>query len=542
MMAHLSLTDEEEEEEEEEADLQSKSEEEVHKLPPSPTWRDYLLYLPLSIYVYALRVNRYFGWRFVVYLLFAQGMLKGLAFRLLGASILPLFKTYLGIDATRMQVLLVVTLIPWSIKPIIGLASDVLVICGYKRRPWLFLSLAIGVVNAGLIMLALSSKSIYGIVFCFMGVQFQLATFDLMTEAVYSGIMRENTNISSDIVTVVTTFNQVGGLVAIIIVGLLADRGLFYPLYTILACACLSPIVVTLAGWLPEEVGERRPYFRLAESESSESKKLMYFVIIFTGLAAPFTSLVSTTVDTSSALAFALAMTGTALVGAFAIFPKTIAKVVVYQVFVMLMRPNVGGALDYFYTATPDCLADGPNFSYSYYITYAGLVGTVVAILGTFFYQGFLSRMTFRNVFILTSILSGLIGTSDLFIILRINKMLGIPDQAAYMIGEAVMEPFLDSLWETPSKTIVSKAVLKGFEGSVYAFQAGMYNFALTISELSGSLVFEFAGVKTVPPCDFHTLWIIVLCCHAVGPLIGGVIGAIFLVPNVRQDRALDRE
>lgn len=67
-------------------------------------------------------------------------------------------------------------------------------------------------------------------------------------------------------------------------------------------------------------------------------------------------------------------------VGCFLAFPENhyiIGRIALFQVITYLSRPSLGSAMDYFYTAEPTCLPDGPHFSMSYYIFIAGLISTV---------------------------------------------------------------------------------------------------------------------------------------------------------------------
>jgi hypothetical protein len=127
-----------------------------------------------------------------------------------------------------------------------------------------------------------------------------------------------------------------------------------------------------------------------------------------------------------------------------------------------------------------------------------------------------------------------------LIIVLRLNKRLGIPDRLAYFIGEAVLENFIDQLNDNPGKTILSKVSPPRMEATMFSFFAGMRNFAYMISELSGTLIYEVSGIVTDPlkGCNFSSLWLLVLICHAIIPFIGGVL-ASFLIPQKRPDEVL---
>jgi hypothetical protein len=60
------------------------------------------------------------------------------------------------------------------------------------------------------------------------------------------------------------------------------------------------------------------------------------------------------------------------------------------------------------------------------------------------------------------------------------------------------------------------------------------------ISRLSGALVFELAGVRTSVPCNFDSLWWLVLVCHVAMPGIVGIAAAWIFIPNVGQRDQLE--
>lgn len=123
-----------------------------------------------------------------------------------------------------------------------------------------------------------------------------------------------------------------------------------------------------------------------------------------------------------------------------------------------------------------------------------------------------------------------------MLIVLRLNHHLGIPDKVFYVLGEAILESVVGMLYYIPSSAIISKVVSHNMEASQYAFLAGMSNFAGAVAQITGALIFDWAGVKTDEntKCNFGPLWWLILCFHIILPLIVGV-GAAFLIPNVKQ-------
>lgn len=489
---------------------------------------------------YFRNLSNIFGGKFLIFLVFSQFLLKGLVAGLVGSLILPIYKGIFGVDAAQQQLYTMLVWAPWSLKPLLGLLSDLVLCGGYHKRWWLVQSLAVGVTGAGLSLLAFTQRSALGFALCLGAVQLELSFYDLMSEAHYSAIARDNSETGSDIVTFVQGLQTAGGVVAMLMVGPMSDAGLFVPMLVVVTALTLFPLIPTVSGWLPEERSAPGCAPRLVGRAQLHRDRWMIFIIAFTGLAAPLTSALANTGDPLIALAVALVLTLGSLAGAWLVFPRMIARIATYRVLVTLAQPSLGSAMDYFYVASPDCLLDGPHFSYAYYVTVAGLIGSVAAFLGVLLYQKTLSNLRFRTVVIITNVLNSGIGASDLFLVLRINVKLGIPDWAAYIVGEAVMEPLINMLNYIPDSTLLSKAVPLGMEGSAYAFMAGLSNFAYMISRLSGALAFELAGVRTSVPCNFDSLWWLVLVCHVAMPGIVGIAAAWIFIPNVGQREELE--
>jgi hypothetical protein len=483
---------------------------------------------------YHQRLLRIFGWRFLIFLAFTQFLLKGLAITIASSVALPLFKDLLGTDASHLQLLSMIAHLPWSVKPVFGLLADGIRIGGYHNRYWLFTALMTGSLSAAALLLTLRERSVAGLVLCLMGVQFEICLYDLLTEGYYSGVMRDNPESGSDIVTLSQIAQITGSITALLFVGPLSDAGQFNVLFVILIGLCAAPLGPTVAGWLPERKHtEDRCCITLVPQNGR-----MVALIAFTGISAPIVTVLVNVWDPAVGAALALLLTSSIIVAAFFILPQSLARVALFQVVTTLSSPRLGSAMDYFYTAAEDCLPGGPHFSFAYYITVAGIIGSIASLLGALAYQLTLSKVRFRIVFVLTTLLSSATGASDLILVLRANIALGIPDAWAYIMGEAIMEPAIGMLNYIPMSTLLSKNVPRGMESSVFAFQAGLKNFAGLTSSLTGALIFDAAGVRTVLPCDWSSLWWLILLCHVALPALVGVPTA-WLIPNKLQTEEL---
>ncbi len=113
--------------------------------------------------------------------------------------------------------------------------------------------------------------------------------------------------------------------------------------------------------------------------------------------------------------------------------PPIVTQIAIYQVVTSVAQPSVGTALDYFYTAPVECVLDGPHFTYSYYISYAGLAGRLISLVGVIVYQFFLSKLKFRVVLLVPTILQSIAGK-------KIRKRNFAPNHAIFLTGTIMEE------------------------------------------------------------------------------------------------------
>lgn len=500
------------------------------------------------------RVARLFekaGWRFLAFLFFSQFVCKGFLMILVRNIMLPLFRN--RVDAATLQIYIMICMIPWSIKPLFGLFSDYILILGYHKRGWLLISLFFGTLSAILLLIQNASSSHpYLLVICFVGINFEIALYDLLSEGKYAEIRRDNKELGSDLTTFTQMLQTAGQLSGVCIVGFISDLQLFVVLYVLALVFCVLPLAPTLLGWLsepPPPEGGGRQLFKISNPLGLRDDFPKIVVVFICGLAGVVVSVLTTTIPDPTGplvgLGVGLLFLGVILYGTHHAFhaQPLITAVALYQVITALSSPAIGSELDYFYTATPECLPDGPHFSYAYYISYSGIVGTALALTATLVYHFFLSKLRFRPVLLITTILVCLAGLSDLFIVSRLNIRLGIPDKVAYMVGEAVLEPLLGTLNWIPVSALIALSAPKGMEASCFAFLAGLSNFARMMSELSGSIIIRFTSTLVeeggAQNCNFDSLWWLILLCHVSFPLVIGVL-ATWLIPDIGQEEEVN--
>ncbi len=448
--------------------------------------------------------------------------------------VLPYMKPHT--DAATMVIYSMVIQLPWSLKPLFGICSDYILLGGYNKRYWLVLSLSCGAVGAVILFATSFTTSYVGpaaFIACGVAIHFQLSLYDLLTEGKYSEIRNANRDTGSDLSTLALAMHTIGSLVSVSFMGILSDQGLFSILFGIVLALSLSPLLPTLLGWLPEERHDTAKWVQVVDRSRLRERWKSIAVVAFCGIGGATCSAIVTLADAPIvALIISVVMLSICIGGSWRYMDPLITQVAMFQVLTAISQPSISSALDYYYTASPDCLADGPHFSYTYYFSYTGVVSIAINLAGMAVYVYALRRMRIRYVLLIPTVLRALAGMSDLIIVMRWNIALGIPDGVSYMLGQAIIEPLLGTLLHLPSTALIAMAAPKGEEASSFAFLAGIANFARMVSHLSGSVIIQAADVVA---CNFDSLaWLIVLC-HIVSPMVVG-IPAAWLVPNKRQD------
>ncbi len=448
----------------------------------------------------------------------------------------------MGIDAATTQTLGALAMCPWTIKPLIGVLSDLIAVGGYHKRYWMLLSILVGI--GGAVGMVIDVRVPVIIVIFLAMVHFEIAVTDLLIEGQYAELMRKNAHTGSSVVTLANGFQQFGFIIGMCFMGPLADLKLFRVSNIIALSLCVTPILPILFGFLPEVKRSKAPLVLVDTLRIRKEWKII-IVVALTGLSAPATAAITVFASkTIGLICSAVIITMAAVGGFFAFDNRIIAKVALYQILAQASKVSFSSALDFFFTANETCLPGGPAFSYSFYITTGGIVSAVASLSMVFVYELLFSKWKFRSVILFTTILSGIGGLFDVAIVKRWNLSIGIPDMYFFIIGDDVLHSMVDALIWIPSSSIIGKVCPPSMESSTYAYLAGVSNFGRMISVIAGAFLTELFGITTIEGashCNWKNLEYLVLGGHVVLMLLIS-IPASFLIPNEPQDADLLKE
>lgn len=477
-----------------------------------------------------------FTLKFILLLFITQCFIKGIVFVIFVNGVFPMLKE-MGIGASTIQTYGALAMTPWTLKPLIGVVSDLVAILGYHKRIWMLISIVVGII--GSVMMVVEIHNVIAIVFFLVMVHFEIAITDLLMEGQYAEMMRKNPQTGSDIVTLSTGFQQFGFIIGMCFIGPLADLKMFRVSNIIGLSLCVTPIIPILIGWLPEKKRINAPVVLLDTMRLRRDWKIV-MVVALTGISAPAMAAVAAFASKWLGLGCSVVVIGLAAGGGFFAFDNNlIGRVALYQILAQSSKISFSSALDFFFTANEVCLPGGPKFSYKFYITTTGIAGAAASFITAFIYQFVFSKWKFRNVLLFTTILSGIGGVFDVIIVKRWNIAWGIPDAVFFLIGDDIIHNIVEMMYWIPSSSIIGKVCPKNMESCTYAYLAGVSNFGRMISMITGAMLVDLFGIVTIGSnCNWDALPWLILGGHVVIMLVVSV-PASWLIPNEPQDADL---
>jgi len=496
--------------------------------------------LPGASLVYWIReLQQAFGCKVLVSLVIIQGILKGVcggggSAGLAGVPIEFLLRDF-GTEAASLQVYKAAVLIPWSIKPLMGLCSDALPIAGYHRLPYLAVVAIAGSMAYATIHLAPGVPLTALLLLLFL-VFFQIAMSDLLSEAVYSARLRETPARGPDLISFVWGTIGIGKLCGVAIVGLLITH--FGPRGPYAVCFFLasSALAVPALNLVEEPLGERC----CARVQGEDLPLALVALITGTGaLALALLSVLGGTLHTKVIAAGLLAALCLGLIS-FVISP-VVAKVNAFFFIQHLCSWSVDGAAFYFFTDGERQYPEGPHFSTVFYTSVLGLVSTAFSLVGMFAYTRWMRHWRYPRVLVVGNVLSSMVSLVSCSVFLRWNVLLGIDDHLFVLASGAVQTVVFELAW-LPGMLIISQLCPSGREATMFALLAGMGNLGMSLGGYFGAFLLHMLGVEPRgaegESAQFDRLWLAALV-SAVGPCLPLCL-VHTLVPGVSQGERIE--
>ncbi|KAF6144775.1 hypothetical protein GIB67_016849 [Kingdonia uniflora] len=375
--------------------------------------------------------------------------------------------------------------IPWVMKPIWGILTDVFPVKGYRRRPYFIIAGVLGVVSA--LIVAIHGKlPIFLALVCLIGITAGVAIADVTIDACIARNSIEIPSLASDMQSLCGFCTSVGALIGYSTSGLfvhhLGPQGA-------LGLLALPPALLVLLGFL---------IYELRTNQHSGKKKA------------------------------AMEKVGGAIEGMYKTMKcSQVWKPSLYMYLSLALSISTNEGTFYWYT---DPKA-GPAFSQEFVgMIYA--IGALASIAGVLIYHKILRNYQFRNLLFFVQLLYATSGMLDVIFILRWNLKLGIPDYFFVIMEECIARIVSRIRW-MPMIVLSAKLCPLGIEGTFFALLMCIDSLGALSSKWSGGFILH---VFHVTRTDFSNLWLVVLIRNV---LRFSTLGLIFLIPRADQSDVL---
>ena len=449
---------------------------------------------------------------------------KGLAAGLAGAAALPMFMNRYKVSIERFQAYSIAVMTPWSLKPAVGIISDIVPIGGRSKRPYMLGAVIIGTsCYIGLALLrgcSLGSAHLAAVLLT--GVSLEAAVVDLLAEGKYAEKMREQPESGGALPSFVWSTLFVGSIAAAAIAGPLADAGYIRAIFVLGIPAAAFGAVPLVLGWFPDPPNVVGGCTKLKAGDG-RNKQLAVLAAMMAAASCALTAVTLSNPSPLAKLGFAVSVSTVLCIGAQILLPAKIARCNLYMFLASASHVSLAGALDYFYTAPKDCVKDAPHFSMTFYVTWSQLAGSVASLMAVGIFQGCLQNWRLRPLFWVSTVVRCAAAAVDLLIVNRLNIQIGVPDKVAYMLGNNVAAAVAGQLDLMPAVVLTSKLCPPGMEATVYAILAGFQNFGGSVSAAVGSALTSEFGIKAdleSDECTFDGLSGLIVLSHIILPLL----------------------
>ncbi|CAI9094665.1 OLC1v1030443C1 [Oldenlandia corymbosa var. corymbosa] len=424
-------------------------------------------------------------WSFVLGVVVINGISQGFggAFARLGTEYY--MKDVQQVQPSESQFYFGIINIPWIVKPIWGLFTDVVPILGYRRRPYLVFAGCLGLIS--MLFLSLCKQLHIALALLLLtGRSAGVAIADVTVDACVAQNSGTIPYLAADMQSLCSLSSSIGSLVGFTLSGvflhLIGPKG-------VLGLLCIpSGLLVFLVGVLLKEPQTSTNLgYQQVSQKFVDASKAMWETLRSPSVWRPCLYMY---------LSFAI-------------------SVDIYEGF--------------FYWIT-DPVA-GPAFSKES-MGFVMAVGSVGSLLGTGLYQYGLKNHPFRDLLFWTQLLLGLSGMLDLVLVLRLNLKLGIPDYIFVVIDASVSQMIGRLKW-MPLLVLSAKLCPPGIEGTFFALLMSIDNAGVMTSSWGGSLLLHALKVTRT---QFDNLWLATLIRNILRltPL-----SLLFLVPKADPNSSI---
>lgn len=393
-------------------------------------------------------------------------------------------KDDLGLSPTEVASMIGITMLPWTVKPVYGLISDAFPVFGYRRRPYLLLSSALGIF-AWLSMALWVSTPFWAIAMIAVS-SLSVAFSDAITDALIVQRARlEPEGDAGSLQSFSWMLSSVGAIVSAYLSGYFLEH---FGARFVFEVTAVLPFLVGIAA------------FAIADPPMPDILTADIAADDITAEADPLSTssepkAVSRNSQRWTLLKFNLVQLRQAFTNKAIWMPATF-------LFVWQATPSADTAFFYF---TTNELNFNPEFlgTIRFFVSWAGL-------LGVWLFQRFFKGVPARKIFLWTTIISTLLGLTSLLIVTHANRSLGIDDRW-FSLGDSLILTVAGKIAYMPILVLAARLCPEGIEATLFAVLMSVLNISALCSLQLGAGLTHLLGVTE---SNFDNLWLLVLIAN----------------------------
>ncbi|KAK3130114.1 hypothetical protein QOZ80_6BG0489090 [Eleusine coracana subsp. coracana] len=428
---------------------------------------------------------RELGTTFVAGVVLVYGLSQGFASSFYRVASDYYWKDVQQLQPATVQFLSVFFFIPWVLKPLWGVMTDVFPVRGYRRRPYFLFSGILGTTSTAVVAMV-TGLPVTSAVLCFVGISTGVAIADVTIDACIAKNSIDKPALAPDMQSLCAFSSSLGALVGY------ATSGMFIHhlgAQGALGLMALPPAMMVFLGF---SIYELQTY-----QHSAKEKVLNKVSMAVKGMLQTIK------------------------------YP-VVWKPSLYMFLSLALSISTHEGQFYWYT---NKTAPNPGFSQEF-VGLVHAIGAVASMVGVLIYHKYLKNYPFRSILFYAQLLYGVSGLLDLTFVLRWNLALVVPD-AVFVTLEECVSRVVSRVRLMPMMVLSTKLCPSGVEGTFFALLMCIDSVGMLTSKAAGAAVLRALHVTRT---DFGSLWLAVLLRNM---LRLATLAFIFLVPTADQTDVL---
>ncbi|XP_057767758.1 probable folate-biopterin transporter 3 isoform X2 [Salvia miltiorrhiza] len=439
--------------------------------------------LILSPFSWLKRLSDELHWSFVLGVVIVYGINQGVGLGLSKVGTQYYMKDEQKLQPSEAQVYHAMIMMPWIVKPLWGLLTDIVPIWGRRRRPYFVFAGTVGVIS--MIILSLKKDMYLGLALLLLICgSAGAAVGDVTIDACVTENSIAHPSLAGEMQSLCGLCSSVGQLIGFISSGFLVHR---IGSKGALGVLSIPAALVIVVGIIIQEPVIRNVSYKRVSQKFLDAGRAMWMA-----LRSP-----------------------------------VVWKPCLYMYLSLAVSLHIHEGMFYWYTDAPS----GPSFSQEA-VGSISAVGAIGSLLGVLLYQNAFRNQPFRRVLLLAQLLYGASGMLDLILVLRINLILGVPDYVVVVFDAAVSHMIGRLKW-MPLLVLSSKLCPAGIEGTFFALLMSIDHVGTFSAAWGGGLLLHALNVTRT---TFDNLWLAILIRSLFRLL---PIGILFLIPSTDPNVAI---